>query len=300
MRIKQIHILVLLITMALGSAIVIKVKLTQNKNTNTIPNSIENSINPNGCPCNQSSSKNENESKNQGQVLSATTQVKEYQIPILMYHYIRDYNDSKDKIGTNLSVSPQKFEEQLRWLKDNNYQTINPRDLADPDKKSLSQISNLKLKSVILTFDDGYRDAYTEAFPILKKYGFKGVFYIITDYVEKPEHASWNELKQMKQEGMIIGSHTVSHPDLTKQYQNGLVKQLKESKITLEETLAIQVSDFCYPAGKFDEDVIAVLKETGYQTATTTQFGIADQNSDLLKLPRIRMTNETNLGVTLP
>lgn len=214
-----------------------------------------------------------------------------YQVPILMYHYIRDWNQPEDKTGIKLSVSPINFDKQIKWLKDNNYQTVNLDYLIKP-----YAISD---KPVILTFDDGYRDAYTNAYPILKKYGFIGTFYIITDVANDPAYMTWDMIKEMKNNGMNFGSHTATHPDLSKATNSQIDYQLTTSTNTLKTELGKDITDFCYPSGKYNDYVIAKLKELGYKTATTTHTGISDQNSNLFELPRLRIENDANLKTKL-
>lgn len=216
-----------------------------------------------------------------------------YRIPILMYHYIRDFDDPNDQIGTNLSVSPSTFDKQLSWLKDNGYQSVNPDYLLNPYA--------LEHKPIILTFDDGYNDAYTNAFPILKKDGFIATFYLITNYIENsnPDYLTWDQAKEMKRANMNIGSHTLTHPDLAKSTDAQMDKEVSESKKILESTIGGATSDFCYPSGKYDTRTITTLKKYGYKTAVTVKSGIANQESNLFELPRIRMTNNTNLSSVL-
>lgn len=240
------------------------------------------------------------------QITNNQLPITNYEVPILMYHYIRDFDDPNDKIGTNLSVSPQKLEEQLKWLKENGYQSVSLSDLVNKSFDSFDSTQDKSAqdqndKFVILTFDDGYKDAYTSAYPLLKKYEFTATFYIITDYVEKnnPNYMSWDNIKELKKAGMDIGSHTLTHPDLEKSDDSRVDKEIRESKKNLESTIGDTISDFCYPSGKYDARTIEALKKYGYKTATTVKNGVADQNSNLFELPRIRITNETNLGKIL-
>lgn len=219
---------------------------------------------------------------------NANTPAHDYEVTILMYHYIRDYNRPDDPIGTNLSVSPSTFDQQMQWLKDHDYQTFS---LSDFDK-----ISRLDpgTKAVILTFDDGYKDAYEHAYPILKKYGFIGVFYIIAGSVGDGAYLTWDQIKELHQNGMIIGSHTISHPDLRNISDTELTSQLSGSRNLIKDHTGITTTDFCYPAGKYNEQVIQKLQELGYQTATTVDPGLASQDSSLYELPRYRITNDVN------
>lgn len=244
-------------------------------------------------PATTISATSENPTGNLPQITAASTaadseKLKEYKAPILMYHYIRDYNNAKDTTGTNLSVSLAKFDSQLKWLNNNGYKTVGLDYLLNPiisDKKP-----------VILTFDDGYQDAYTQAFPILKKYGFTATFYIITAYMDKyNNYLTWDQARELKSAGMNIGSHTHTHPDLSKIFGIRVTDEIKESKKTIEEKIGGTISDFCYPAGKYDQKIIDELKNDDYKTATTVKNGIANQNSNLFELPRIRMQNNTNM-----
>lgn len=231
--------------------------------------------------------------------LPTPTQTQNYNIPILMYHYIRDFNDPNDQVGTNLSVSPQKFEEQLKWLKDNGYQTVDFKYLANRsfDPTGAQDQNHMY---VILTFDDGYEDTYTNALPILKKYEFTATFYIIINYVGKDGYMSWQQINELKNSGMNIGSHTLSHPDLAKATDSKMEKEISQSKKILEEKNGATISDFCYPSGKYDNRTIEALKKYGFQTATTTKSGIFDsEKNNPLEIPRYRITTQTELNKIL-
>jgi len=208
--------------------------------------------------------------------------MEEYQVPILMYHYIRNA-EGESELGKNLSVSPDNFAAQLAWLKENDYTTIKMSDLADPEKLAISKAFFEKKKPIVLTFDDGYQDAYTEAFPILKKYGFCGTFYIIRGYVGDSNYMNQEQIDELKQAGMEIGSHSLSHPDLSTLGLDDVKTQIFDSKK--------EAASFCYPSGKYNDGVVALIKEAGYSSAVTTQPGIVDQNSNLFELPRVRIEN---------
>lgn len=219
-------------------------------------------------------------------------------VPVLMYHYIRNFNDSNDKIGTNLSVSPTNFDSQLKWLKDNSYKTVDFDYLLN---KSFDYAQDQNYKYVILTFDDGYSDAYINAFPILKKYDFTATFYIITNSVGKDQYISWDQIIEMKTSGMNIGSHTLSHPDLSKTTTVKSENEIFQSKNIIEEKIGDTIDDFCYPSGKYIEDNINILKKYNYKTATTTKSGIYDSSKNsFFEIPRLRITNDTNFSKILP
>jgi len=208
--------------------------------------------------------------------------VEKFEIPILMYHYIR-VAPANDQLGANLSVSPENFAAQMKWLYDDNYRSIKLADLADTDRKEISRIYHEEKKPIVFTFDDGYLDAYTEAFPILVKYSFIGTFFIIKDYIGRGNYLIGEQIKEMGEAGMEFGSHSLTHPDLTKTSINEIRRQIFDSKGKWQV--------FCYPAGRFDETVVNLVQEAGYLAAVTTKIGVARQDDNLLELRRVRVEN---------
>lgn len=207
-------------------------------------------------------------------------------IPIFMYHYVRDYSDTADPIGVNLSVSPKKLADQLDLLKKDGYTTITFNDLLT---------NNLPTKPVILTFDDGYKDFYQNAFPLFKERKMTAVSYVISDLLGKSQYMNSAETKLINDYGIEIGSHTLSHPDLTKISDNGVKSELSESKTALEAIIGKKIISFCYPSGKFSAIVEAEVKDAGYLYAVTTQTGVAKLNAPYL-LSRYRMNADTNIS----
>lgn len=205
-----------------------------------------------------------------------------YEVPILMYHYIR-IADPADRLGVALSVTPQNFDQQMTWLKDNNYESMKLVDLADPEEKTVNSILSVQKKPVIITFDDGYADAYSQALPILKKHNFTGTFFIIRDFVGRPEYMTQAQIDKMASYDMEIGSHTLDHKNLAKLPTELAKRQIFDSKIEAET--------FCYPSGRFTEETVGLVKDAGYKLAVTTLGGISDSNSNLFELPRVRITN---------
>lgn len=208
-------------------------------------------------------------------------------VPILMYHYIRPLPDQKkDPVGYNLSVAPETFQKQLDQIKAAGYTTTTLDAFTE---------HRLPEKPIILTFDDGYDDAYSAAFPALKERGMVATFYVITDYMDHPRYMSWEQLKQMAAAGMQIESHTTNHADLSKISRDEQLKELVDSKRAIEEHLGTKVRHFCYPSGKFTEETLALTKAAGYETAVTVNPGIANVDGDLLQLPRVRIYPTTDV-----
>ncbi len=217
-------------------------------------------------------------------------------IPILMFHHIRDPKPINDKIQKNLSVSPIKFKIDLEWLRDHGYQTYSIDDLEG----ILSGQMKVSKKPVILTFDDGYEDNYQIAFQDLKSMGMVGNFYIITGAVGKPNYMTDAELQEMSRGKMTLGSHTVSHPDLAKASLARQIKELTDSRDFLDNLLQKNITSLCYPSGKYTPLTLMVAKGLGYKTGTTTKSGFTSASSDPLQLPRLRMTELTDLAHLLP
>lgn len=224
--------------------------------------------------------KNSNQSNNSD--TSIITTAEPYEVPILMYHYIRTA-PLNDNLGASLSVDPLNFALQVKWLKDNNYQTIFLKDLADPQKFAIKKVLAEGLKPIVITFDDGYRDAYTEAFPVLKNNGFSGTFFIIRESVGKEMYLTQEQINIMAQSGMEIGSHSLSHPNLAKAWPESARKQIFDSKNDAEV--------FCYPSGQYSQQTIDLVKQAGYVAAVTTEPGLANEKSNLFALPRVRISN---------
>jgi len=206
-----------------------------------------------------------------------------YEVPILMYHYIR-VAPAGDDLGYALSVTPENFDLQVKWLQENNYASMTLADLADPQKIALRKIFAQNKKPIILTFDDGYEDAYTAALPVLKKYQFVATFFIIENKTDKDGlYLTSKQILEMETLNMEIGSHTLTHPNLATSSSEKMRKEILESK---KDTLT-----FCYPSGRYNENVENTVKEAGYLAAVTTEFGVAKNTSNLFALKRVRVEN---------
>lgn len=208
-------------------------------------------------------------------------------VPILMYHYISAAPAGANAVRTDLSLPPERFEEQLAYLEANGYTSVSLEDLT----RALQQGTPLPDKPVILTFDDGYRDHYTEAFPALARHGFTGTFFVVTGYLdeERPEYLSWEQATEMHEAGMDIASHTFTHPDLRNQTVDYLVWQILGSKEAIEARTGEPVRFFCYPVGLYDAQVIEVLKALNFWGAVVTSQGLDHTNDDLFTLQRVRV-----------
>ncbi len=214
-------------------------------------------------------------------------------IPILMYHYISDPPPGSDKLRIDLSVSPKQFAAQLRYLKDNGYTAVSLQEVYD-----LLKIGKpLPPKSVVLTFDDGYLDHYTEVFPLLKEHGMTGTFFIVTDYIvyKNPEHITWPMVKEMAHAGMRIESHSRTHKDMRNRSNNFLVWEILGPVEQIEAYAGQRPRFFCYPTGKYDARVIKILRDVGTYAAVTTEHGSTYTLANAMEWPRLRVRNTTSI-----
>lgn len=202
-------------------------------------------------------------------------------IPVLMYHSISDRDPSN-----SLLVSPSEFENEMAWLHDNGFTSLSLDELY----YSLTT-GNVPAKPVVITFDDGYDDNYTNAYPILKKYGLIGNFFVITDYIgTKQGFMNVDMLKEMHSNGMIIESHTSNHQELKNISDDAKISSIKNAQNFLKENLNIDSKFICYPVGRYDESTKNIVSSLGIKLAVTTEPGLANINQGLTSLKRVRIS----------
>jgi peptidoglycan/xylan/chitin deacetylase (PgdA/CDA1 family) len=210
-----------------------------------------------------------------------------------MYHYIRINPVATDTIGFGLSVTPADFSQQMAYLANHGYQSLTVSEVAI----LVHDHHPLPAHPIVITFDDGYDDLYTNAYPILKQYGLHGEAYIISGKVSSPGYATWSMLRDMIASGvMTVGSHTVDHPHLTTLTSEAVMAELTNSKQQLESELGVKVDDFCYPFGDVNTQVAAEVARAGYRTGTTTAMGWWQPGDNLTTLPRLRVAGGESLA----
>jgi peptidoglycan/xylan/chitin deacetylase (PgdA/CDA1 family) len=199
-------------------------------------------------------------------------------VPVLNYHQINNTDHN------SLTLSNTEFEAQINYLYRTGYNPISPDQLADYLQYGIA----LPPKPVVITFDDGYEDNYQVAYPILQKYHFTATIFIITDFVSHyGKYLTWQQIKQMSDQGISFQAHTLSHISLPKASDEEIRKQLVKSKEALEWQLHKKVEYLAYPGGEYDQRVIQLTREAGYRAAFTVNFGRDKVNSTLYTLNRI-------------
>ncbi|MHB1295438.1 MAG: polysaccharide deacetylase family protein [Anaerolineae bacterium] len=208
-------------------------------------------------------------------------------VPILMYHYISAPPAGAGSVRQDLSVSPDRFEEHLRYLRDAGYTGISLYDLV----MALQTGAALPEKPVVITLDDGYADAYTNAFPLLQEYGFTATIFVVTERLDtqQPEYVSWDQVREMSAAGMDIEPHGYTHASLRNCSVDYLIWQTLGPKQAIEERTGKTVRMFCYPSGDYDRRTIQVLQSAGYWAAVTTAFGVEHRSDALFALDRVRV-----------
>jgi len=210
--------------------------------------------------------------------------LKQYGVIVLTYHRIRDDGEDPD-----ISVSSKEFEKQITYLK-KYFNIISLNTLVDNIEKQ----TNIVRDNIAITFDDGYKDNFLNAYPILKKYQMPATIFLVSKSVGKKEMLGTNELNLMKNNEIGFGSHTVTHKVLLKIVTGTATEEITYSKKELERLLNQKIQFFAYPKGKrnhFNEQIKALVKESGYKAAFTTENGEISNKSDLFELKRIGIRN---------
>ena len=214
-------------------------------------------------------------------------------VPILMYHYLSSPPANADIYRKDLSVSPERFEEQLKYLKEGGYHVITLDDLL----YYLTLGRTLPDKPVILTFDDGYADNYHNAFPLLRKYGMIAHFFIITDWVNQaqPAYLTWSEIKEMAAAGQRFGSHSRDHPDLRAKPDDYLVWQALGGVEAIQEQVGYHPRWITYPSGGYDDRTVAIYRSANYWGGLSTEQGATHTPADIFALKRVRVRGSYSL-----
>lgn len=217
-----------------------------------------------------------------GKIASAAEILARPQVPVLCYHQIRNWTASDGKVGRDYIVPTAEFRSQMKMLADSGYNTILPDQLYN----YLAYGAKLPKKPIMLTFDDTKLDQWTVAIPELKKYGFKGVFFIMTVSLGRPNYLSKDQVKQMSDAGHVIGSHTYDHQNVKKYQGEDWVTQIEKPTKTLQEVTGKDIKYFAYPFGLWNKQAIPELKKRGFSSA----FILAekrDENDPLFTIRRI-------------
>jgi len=213
---------------------------------------------------------------------------------ILMYHAVQQSDPSVDTMG--LAVSPQVFSAHMGYLKDNGFDVIGLMDLV----RMVQDRVSIPDKSIVITFDDGYRSVLENALPVLHRYHFTATVFVTISCIEnKLPHGSywrdwpaltWDEVSVLRREGIAIGSHAVTHTMLTRLSPDEAMREIKDSKEIIQNNLKEEVRSLSYPHGAFNKMVIDAVKKAGYRCACSSVHGTNGKDSDVFRLRRTEIT----------
>lgn len=225
-------------------------------------------------------------------LLSPVAQTRQFAVPVLMYHHICALTpqQARDPLMRDLSVSPANFAQQVGYLRQQGFTFLTTPQV----ETALREHAALPVKSVAITLDDGYQDAYTVAYPILRRFGARATVFVVTDTLGTPGHLSWTDVQAMRP-WVASESHTVHHWDLTQLSPAQRQEELDASRQALKARLGARVTDIAYPSGAYNAAVLADTHKAGYQAGWQEGNGPVMPGDPLLHLPRIRVRGSTNM-----
>jgi peptidoglycan/xylan/chitin deacetylase (PgdA/CDA1 family) len=218
-------------------------------------------------------------------------------VRILYYHRI---DPAEDHISC---LSPERFAAQMNYLAGKGYWVFP----LDEIPVYLRQGTPFPPKSVVLTFDDGFKDNYTYAYPILANLRFRATIFLVGGYIGGQElpvltrykrrclPLSWTEIEEMSKNRISFGAHSLTHPQLTRLAPTEVQREVLGSKKLIEDRLGKEVKFFCYPRGDFDDRVKAIVAKAGFSGACTIRPGATSLRSDLFALPRVYISRDDTL-----
>lgn len=252
---------------------------------------------------------------------SLIAEPKEKDIPIFLYHSVKP--KLEENHNQSMVVTLAKFEEDLKYLKDNGYTSIDIKTLIDYKNNHRTKLPK---KPFVITFDDGYLDNYEYAYPLLKQYKTKAVIYTIVWSIGRDKfilndnpinaHFTWDQGKEMIDSGLIeLESHTfdMHNPaglsygyeqacgsglepiegESTENHYERIYKDIEKSKVLMEENLGISVNTIAYPYGRYNDTVIQVIKDLGFELG----FIVEDDGPDksIFEIKRIPVRNDKKM-----
>ena len=209
-------------------------------------------------------------------------------IPVLLYHHVSDQESDMPE----LTVSTAEFFRQLSLLRSHGFQTISPAQLGSyvqGDRVALPD------KAILITFDDGYVDNYTHAFPILKQFGYGATIFMVGINFDRANRLTRAQIREMTASNLSVGSHSMTHPDLTQLNPSKLRYEVTRSKEKAEKTALMDVGYFAYPGGHYNVEAVEAVEAAGYHGAFSVLSGVNQPERDnvflMRRIPVFRTTD---------
>lgn len=209
-------------------------------------------------------------------------------LPVLMYHHVQSKDNAELKKQTGFSVYTDIFEEQIRYLKEKGYETVAPIDILNFFNTS----APLPKKSILLTFDDAYSDFYSDALPILSKYGYRSVVFTPTGLVNNFSYMNWQEIMDASSRGVYFANHTWSHKS-SKESETVIENEIITAQNQLQEKNLNSDMIIAYPYGPSSTNSLKVLQKLNFKMAFTTNPGSVLCSKMRFDLPRLRIGNKS-------
>lgn len=222
-------------------------------------------------------------------------------IPILMYHSISSESGERFR---QFAMSPERFAQHLAYLQSHSYTPITVSRYVELISGGGGDLPD---RPVVLTFDDGFADFYTDALPELRRHDFVATLYVATDYVggtslwlgregeAERSMLSWSQLREIAENGIECGAHTCSHPQLDVLPDAAIMKEVVECKVLLEDRLGRRICTFAYPFGFQTERVRRMVRAAGYTSACAVAYAMSSPRDDRFALSRLIVTGDMSI-----
>ncbi len=221
-------------------------------------------------------------------------------VVILMYHMVSKALTPKDR---RYACDQKLFRSHLKYLTAQHFNIIS----LDQFLKLRAEANSIPQNTVLITFDDGFSDNYENAFPVLQEAGAPATIFLASGVVGRSNKwmhgqgfserrmLKWGQIEEMSRDGITFGSHTVSHPRLVELSEEAVNKEVRDSKLAIEDRLGISVDHFAYPYGLENSQVQESVKRAGYQSACSTRSGFNTKSTDPFVLRRIEICGTDSL-----
>ena len=210
-------------------------------------------------------------------------------VPILVYHNVAPHRMGETRTQTTADVRPETFEAQMAYLRDHGIAVVSLQQLVE----ALEGRAAMQEPAVVITFDDGWEDQYRHALPILRRFRYTATFFIITDAVGKDDYMTWDQVRELRNTGMTIGSHSRTHRALTNIHDGRLLDdEVAGSRRVLESELQAPIAFFAYPFGAQTPRVVAAVRDAGYRAARGFPGGVWNRAADIWTLRSVGVADD--------